>query len=112
MILVFGRTGQVARELQRLAPEARFLGREAADLSDPGACARAIREAADRGALGAVINAAAYTAVDRAEEELKVLRRAAAAPTEKKVLSLAKLAKAKLHQEQGAAKENAANQVL
>lgn len=69
MILVFGRTGQVARELQRLAPEARFLGREAADLADPAACARAIREAARDGGLGAVINAAAYTAVDRAEQE-------------------------------------------
>ena len=64
-MLVFGRTGQVARELARLAPDATFLGRDAADLADPESCAHAIRAHAPE----AVINAAAYTAVDRAEEE-------------------------------------------
>ncbi|WP_299681841.1 dTDP-4-dehydrorhamnose reductase [uncultured Roseobacter sp.] len=64
-LLVFGRTGQVATELQAQAPEAVCLGRAEADLSDPAACAAAIRERAP----AAVINAAAYTAVDRAEEE-------------------------------------------
>lgn len=64
-LLVFGSTGQLARELARLAPSASFLSRAEADLSDPGACATAI---AARGAR-AVINAAAYTAVDRAEAE-------------------------------------------
>jgi len=67
-ILVFGRTGQVARELERRRPpdvEARFLGREEADLASPGACARAIQAAQP----DAVINAAAWTAVDRAEVE-------------------------------------------
>ncbi len=64
-LLVFGSTGQVASELQRLAPNAVFLGREAADLSDPAACAAAIH--AHRPT--AVINAAAWTAVDRAESE-------------------------------------------
>ena len=34
-LLVFGKTGQVARELQRRAPGAIFLGRDEADLSDP-----------------------------------------------------------------------------
>ena len=62
-LLVFGQTGQVARELQRLAPEARFLGRAEADLSDPAACAAAIA------GCDAVINAAAWTAVDKAETE-------------------------------------------
>ncbi|NBZ89057.1 dTDP-4-dehydrorhamnose reductase [Stagnihabitans tardus] len=62
-LLVFGQTGQVARELQRLAPEARFLSRAEADLSDPQACAAAIRD------CDAVINAAAWTAVDKAETE-------------------------------------------
>lgn len=62
-LLVFGRSGQVARELARLAPEARFLGREQADLTDPDACAAAIIGA------NAVLNAAAYTTVDRAEAE-------------------------------------------
>jgi dTDP-4-dehydrorhamnose reductase len=64
-LLVFGRTGQVARELALLAPEATVLGRDAADLSDPEACAAAIAAHAP----DAVINAAAWTAVDRAEEE-------------------------------------------
>lgn len=64
-LLVLGRTGQVATELARHNPEAVFLGRAAADLSDPEACAAAIREHHP----AVVINAAAYTAVDRAEEE-------------------------------------------
>lgn len=63
--LVFGKTGQVATELQRLLPEACFLGREAADLADPAACAAAIRDSDAE----AVINAAAWTAVDKAEAE-------------------------------------------
>lgn len=63
-LLVFGRTGQVARELQHLAPVL-ALGRDVADLAQPGACAAAIHAHRPR----AVINAAAYTAVDRAEGE-------------------------------------------
>lgn len=64
-LLVFGQTGQVATELKRLAPDAVFLGRDRADLSDPAACAAAIAAHAPR----AVINAAAWTAVDKAESE-------------------------------------------
>lgn len=64
-VLVFGSTGQVATELRRQAPEAVFLGRDRADLTDPAACAAAIRAANPT----AVINAAAWTAVDRAETE-------------------------------------------
>jgi dTDP-4-dehydrorhamnose reductase len=67
-LLIFGQTGQVARELARALPagwQADFLGRGRADLSDPPACA-AVVAATD---AHAVINAAAYTAVDRAEEE-------------------------------------------
>ena len=63
MILVFGETGQLARELARRAPDARFLGRDKADFTDPEACAAQV------GAADAVIVAAAYTAVDRAESE-------------------------------------------
>ena len=62
--LVFGSTGQVATELRALAPVT-ALGRDAVDLGDPGACAAAIHAHRPR----AVINAAAYTAVDRAETE-------------------------------------------
>lgn len=64
-LLVFGLTGQVACELRRLAPDAAFLGRDDADLADPAACAAAI----DTRAPDAVINAAAWTAVDKAEAE-------------------------------------------
>lgn len=64
-VLVFGRTGQVATELQRQLPQAVFLGRERADLADPAACAAAIRDSD----AAAVINAAAWTAVDKAEAE-------------------------------------------
>jgi len=64
MILVFGKTGQVATELQR-SGDVLALGRDQADLSDSVACAQRIRAFAPR----AVINAAAYTAVDRAEDD-------------------------------------------
>jgi dTDP-4-dehydrorhamnose reductase len=64
MILVFGKTGQVAQELARDA-QVLCLGRDAADLSDPAACAAAILAAKP----AAVINAAAWTAVDKAEAE-------------------------------------------
>ena len=63
-LLVFGMTGQVATELRAQAPVT-ALGRDVADLTDPAACAAAIQAHAPR----AVINAAAYTAVDRAESE-------------------------------------------
>ncbi len=67
-LLVFGQTGQVARELARRLPAgvtAEFLGRDRADLADPAACAAAVAVAQ----ADAVINAAAWTAVDRAESE-------------------------------------------
>lgn len=64
-ILVFGKTGQVATELQRQSTNVVALGRDQADLTDPAACAALIAQAD----VTAVINAAAYTAVDKAEEE-------------------------------------------
>lgn len=70
MILVFGKTGQVARELARLLPDADFVGRDRADLTDPAACAKLLEQAAPT----AVINAAAYTAVDRAETDAETAR--------------------------------------
>lgn len=66
-VLVFGKTGQVAQALAAAGPEAGVqvtaLGRDAADLTDPAACA-AIIASSD---VNAVINAAAWTAVDAAE---------------------------------------------
>lgn len=67
-ILVFGKSGQVARELARRCPsnvDALFLGREEVDLSTPDYAAQAISDAD----VDAVINAAAWTAVDKAETE-------------------------------------------
>lgn len=64
MILVFGQTGQVAREL-KVFNDVVTLTRNQADLSNPISCANAIREFNP----SAVINAAAFTAVDKAEEE-------------------------------------------
>lgn len=64
-LLIFGQSGQVAQELARRVPGAVFLGRAQADLTNPAACAAAIREARPV----AVINAAAWTAVDKAESE-------------------------------------------
>lgn len=63
-ILVFGRTGQVAQELAG-HEGVTCLDRSGANLEQPETCAAVIRSAAPQ----AVINAAAYTAVDRAEEE-------------------------------------------
>ncbi|KNG92238.1 dTDP-4-dehydrorhamnose reductase [Pseudaestuariivita atlantica] len=63
-ILMFGKTGQVATEVLR-KEQVVALGRDVADLSDPEACAAAIRDHAPE----AVINAAAYTAVDKAESD-------------------------------------------
>lgn len=69
-ILVFGKTGQVARELQKHAGVI-ALCRTQADLSDPLACADIIYKTdAD-----VIINAAAYTAVDKAEEEEELATR-------------------------------------
>jgi dTDP-4-dehydrorhamnose reductase len=62
-VLVFGQTGQVARALGA-HPGTHCLSRARADLSDPRACAAVIRAQAPV----AVINAAAWTNVDGAEE--------------------------------------------
>lgn len=69
-VLVFGATGQVARELARLGG-VRCLDRAAADLGDPAGCAAAIHAHAPV----AVINAAAYTAVDKAEDAAPLAER-------------------------------------
>ncbi len=67
-ILLFGEQGQVAWELRRtLAPMADLtcVGRTEVDLADPAAIRRAIAAAAPE----VIVNAAAYTAVDKAETE-------------------------------------------
>ena len=64
MILVFGATGQVGRELSMLDDVA-CLGRDSADFGDPAALEAQVETAQ----ADAVIIAAAYTAVDKAETD-------------------------------------------
>jgi dTDP-4-dehydrorhamnose reductase len=73
-ILLLGKNGQLGTHLQRVLPalgELTALGRAEADLSDPAAAAAAV---AGSGA-DVVVNAAAYTAVDRAESEPELAQR-------------------------------------
>jgi dTDP-4-dehydrorhamnose reductase len=66
-VLVFGETGQVAREIARRAGDIdlKIYGRQEADFTDTDRCVDLIAQTdAD-----AVINAVAYTAVDKAESE-------------------------------------------
>ena len=63
-VLVFGKTGQVATELQGF-DDVTALSRDEADLRNPAACAEVIAKTdAD-----VIINAAAYTGVDAAETD-------------------------------------------
>jgi len=75
-ILMFGRTGQVAREMIArsgvVGAVVTPLGREEVDLDDLDAVAAAVR-CAD--GVDVVVNAAAYTAVDRAETEEALVHR-------------------------------------
>jgi dTDP-4-dehydrorhamnose reductase len=68
-ILVVGRTGQLGRELERLAWPASAhvlqVDRNTCDLTD----ANCVRQTVLEAAADVVVNAAAYTAVDRAEKE-------------------------------------------
>lgn len=80
-LLVFGQTGQLARELVAQCPAGvslQSLSRQDADLTEPAACA-ALIAATD---ADAIVNASAYTAVDRAEsDEATALLVNATAPT-------------------------------
>jgi dTDP-4-dehydrorhamnose reductase len=72
-ILLTGRNGQVGGDLAELLPrlgEVLALGREQLDLTKPKAIQRAIRETKPQ----IIVNAAAYTAVDKAEEEESLAR--------------------------------------
>lgn len=72
-LIVFGKNGQVARTLVEEAEgvlDILALGRSEADLSRAGTAAEAIRAQTP----DVIVNAAAYTAVDRAEEEQDAAR--------------------------------------
>ncbi|GAB3539484.1 dTDP-4-dehydrorhamnose reductase [Noviherbaspirillum agri] len=73
-ILLLGRDGQVGWELQRsLAPLGELVtaGRQQADLSRPDTLRALVRDIQP----SVIVNAAAYTAVDKAESELELARR-------------------------------------
>ena len=70
MILVFGKKGQVAQELKTFK-NVILLDRENADLRNPEMCVDAIHNYKP----AVVINAAAYTSVDKAEDEKELVMR-------------------------------------
>ena len=77
-ILIFGENGQVARTLREEAGDAHEVaarGRAGADLSAPGGSESAVRDWKP----DVVINAAAYTAVDKAEDNPEAAHRLNAA---------------------------------
>lgn len=66
-ILITGAGGQVGQELQKLLPDAHALTHSQLDIGDISA----VRNAVQAFKPHAIINAAAYTAVDKAEEEVE-----------------------------------------
>lgn len=64
-VLVLGSCGQLAQHLQEVLPDARYWGRRERSLEDPKEVEAAIMDAEP----SVIVNAAAYTAVDRAEDE-------------------------------------------
>jgi dTDP-4-dehydrorhamnose reductase len=64
-LLITGADGQLGRALRKLAPGARFTTRNELDLTDPDAI-----DAFDMAGITGIINAAAYTAVDNAEDDV------------------------------------------
>ena len=64
-LVVLGKSGQLASHLRDLLPDAEFWGRDRFDLSDTRRLEAALLDSKATG----IINAAAYTAVDRAESE-------------------------------------------
>jgi dTDP-4-dehydrorhamnose reductase len=64
-ILVLGSSGQLARHLKDVLPDATYCGRDALDLGEPKGVAAAIEAMRP----SAIVNAAGYTVVDKAESE-------------------------------------------
>lgn len=69
--LLFGRDGQVGGALYALLPEALALGRAEADFEQPGRLAELVRQYRP----SVILNAVAYTAVDKAESEPELAQR-------------------------------------
>jgi len=64
-VLVLGASGQLASHLRELLPGAAYWGRQTLDLGQPAH----VRAAIEAHRPSAIVNAAAYTAVDKAESE-------------------------------------------
>ena len=64
-ILVLGASGQLATHLRELLPDAAYCGRNTLDLADP----TRVEAAIEAHRPSAIVNAAGYTAVDKAESE-------------------------------------------
>ena len=95
-ILLTGRAGQLGWELQRtLSPlaEVTAFDRVGLDLADPGAIARVVRAVKPQ----LIVNAAAYTAVDRAETESELAHAVNAAAPEILVREAGRLGAALIH---------------
>jgi dTDP-4-dehydrorhamnose reductase len=64
-VLVLGTSGQLASHLRELLPDAAYWGRQTLDLADTAN----VRAAIESHRPSAIVNAAAYTAVDKAESD-------------------------------------------
>ncbi|MDQ3782354.1 MAG: NAD(P)-dependent oxidoreductase, partial [Actinomycetota bacterium] len=71
MIVVLGAGGQVGTALRSALPDSRSVARDGLDLSDTASIERRLMQLAP----SAVINCAAYTAVDRAETDEEAAHR-------------------------------------
>jgi dTDP-4-dehydrorhamnose reductase len=67
-ILVLGSSGQLARHLRAVLPDATYCGRDTLDLAEPAAVGAKVEALTPH----AIVNAAGYTAVDKAESEAAV----------------------------------------
>jgi len=64
-VLVLGSSGQLAMHLKELLPDATFCGRDTLDLAKP----ESVKAAIEAMRPSVIVNAAGYTAVDKAESE-------------------------------------------
>ena len=71
MFLITGSNGQLGSELKKLLPEAEFTDVHELDITD----AEAVKDFVSSRKISTIINCAAYTAVDKAEDEPALARR-------------------------------------